>query len=133
MKSERCQFLKVFFLKSTSSVKDPTHAIQCSPLIVLYFENKNWPVVTLKWLFSWFFVSILNSDPKYIIWWHVMGWYFCEFQNKMLRLYQERLFVFLAFILSACIITSSLIHEVTILIEKLFQFWELYLSVQIAW
>jgi hypothetical protein len=63
----------------------------------------------------------------------VMGWYFCEFQNKMLRLYQERLFVFLAFILSACIITSSLIHEVTILIEKLFQFWELYLSVQIAW
>jgi hypothetical protein len=126
-------FWKFFFWKSTSSVKDPTHAIQCSPLIVLYFENKNWPVVTLKWLFSWFFVSILNSDPRYIIWWHVMGWYFCEFQNKMLRLYQERLFVFLAFILSACIITSSLIHEVTTLIEKLFQFWELYLSVQIAW
>jgi hypothetical protein len=51
----------------------------------------------------------------------------------MLRLYQERLFLFLAFILSICIITSSLIHEVTTLIEKLFQFWERHLSVQIAY
>ena len=39
----------------------------------------------------------------------------------MLRLYQERLFLFLAFILSACIITSSLIHEATTLMEKTLQ------------
>jgi hypothetical protein len=41
MKSEKCQFLKVFFENQVSSVKDPTHTIQCSPLIVLYFENRN--------------------------------------------------------------------------------------------
>jgi hypothetical protein len=35
-----------------------------------------------------------------------------------LKLYQERLFLFLALILSAYIITSSLIHEATTLIEK---------------
>jgi hypothetical protein len=51
----------------------------------------------------------------------------------MLRLYQEKVFFFLAFILSICIITSSLIHEVTTLIEKLFQFWERHLSIQIAY
>jgi hypothetical protein len=60
-----------------------------------------------------------------------------KFKNKMLRLklklYQERLFLFLALILSACIITNSLIHEVTTLIEKLFKFWERHLSVEIAY
>jgi hypothetical protein len=29
------------FENQASSVKDPTHAIQCSPLTVLNFENKN--------------------------------------------------------------------------------------------
>jgi hypothetical protein len=43
------------------------------------------------------------------------------------------LFPFLASILSACIITNSLIHEATTLMEKLFQFWERHLSVQIAY
>jgi hypothetical protein len=101
---------------------------------VLYFENRNWPVARLKWLFfSWFFIFILNSDFGYIFWWSVIRWPFVNFKNKMLRLYQERLFLFLAFILSTYIITSSLIHEVTTLIEKLFQFWERRLSVQIAY
>jgi len=64
--------------------------------------------------------------------------FFCEFQkNKMLkpklRLYQERLFLFLTLILSTCIITNCLIHEVTTLMEKLFKFWEYHLSVQIAY
>jgi len=40
MKSERCQFLKVFFENQASSVKDLTHAIQFSPLIVLYFKTE---------------------------------------------------------------------------------------------
>jgi starvation-inducible outer membrane lipoprotein len=43
-------------------------------------------------------------------------------KNKMLRLYQERLFLFLAFILSACIIINNLINEPMTLIEKLFHF-----------
>ena len=43
-------------------------------------------------------------------------------KNKMLRLYQERLFLFLAFILSACIIINNLINERMTLIEKLFHF-----------
>jgi hypothetical protein len=68
-------------------------------------------------------VSILNFDFGYIL---LMVCdevtFFFNLKNKMLRLYQERLFLFLAFILSICIITSSLIHEVMTLIEKLFQF-----------
>jgi hypothetical protein len=40
---------------------------------------------------------------------------------------------FLAPILSACIIISSLIHEVTTLIEQLFKFWDRHLLVQIAY
>ena len=64
---------------------------------------------------------------------------FCEFQktkgpSQNLRIHQERLFsFFLASLLSACIITRSLIHEVTTLMEKLFKFWERHLSVQIAY
>jgi hypothetical protein len=42
-------------------------------------------------------------------------------------------FFFLAPILSACIIISSLIHEVTTLMEQLFKFLESHLSVQIAY
>jgi len=56
------------FENQASLVKDPTHVIQCSPLIVLYFERekKNGTIVRLKWLFPWFFVSILNSNFGYI-------------------------------------------------------------------
>jgi hypothetical protein len=42
-------------------------------------------------------------------------------QSQNLRIHQERLFSFLAPILLACIITSSLIHEVTTLMEKTLQ------------
>jgi hypothetical protein len=66
-------------------VKDPIHVIQCSnPFIVLYFENRNWPVARLKWLsfFSWFFVSTLNSNFGYIFCWSVMRWYFFEFEKQ---------------------------------------------------
>jgi len=58
-----------------------------------------------------------------------MRWPFCEFQKQDAKVrpqtYQE--------ILSACIITTSLIHEATTLIEKLFKLWERHLSVQIAY
>jgi len=54
----------------------------CSPLIILYFENRNWPVEILKWLFLWFFVSILISDFRNIFWWFVMRWPFYEFQKQ---------------------------------------------------
>jgi hypothetical protein len=63
---------------------------------------------------------------------------FCEFKetkgsSQNLRIHQERLFSFLAPILLACIITISLIHEATTLMEKLFKFWKRHLSVQIAY
>jgi len=73
---------KSIFWKSSFSVNDPTNAIQCSPLIVLYFENRNWPVVILKRLFPWFFVSVLIFDLGYIIWWSVNKVTLCEFQGK---------------------------------------------------
>jgi hypothetical protein len=52
---------------------------------------------------------------------------FCEFQeNKKLKSKLEdssrNIVFFLAPILSSCIITSSLIHEATTLMEKLFKF-----------
>jgi len=61
---------------------------------------------------------------------------FCEFQetrcsSQNSSFYQERWF-FLAFIFLACI-TSSLIHETTTLMKKLFKLWERHLSVQIAY
>jgi hypothetical protein len=67
MKSERYQFWKRSFENQAFLVKDPTHVIQCSPLIILYFENRNRPVVRLKWHFPWFFVSTLNYDFWYIL------------------------------------------------------------------
>jgi hypothetical protein len=57
-----------------------------SPLIVMYFENRNWHVVRLKWFFSWFFVSILDSDFGYIFWWYAMRWPSVNFkENKRLK------------------------------------------------
>jgi len=41
IKSERYQFWKRSFENQASSIKDLTHTIQCSPLIALYFENRN--------------------------------------------------------------------------------------------
>jgi hypothetical protein len=43
-----------FFLKFKLLWSKTQHAsfITCSPLIILYFENRNWPVERLKWLFS---------------------------------------------------------------------------------
>jgi len=35
------KIFKSIFEIQASLVKDPTHTIQCRPLIVLYFENKN--------------------------------------------------------------------------------------------
>jgi hypothetical protein len=64
---------------------------------------------------------------------------FCEFQetkrlkSKLEDSSRKIVFFFWAFILSACIITNSLIHEVTTLMEKLFKFRERHLSVQIAY
>jgi len=64
---------------------------------------------------------------------------FCKFQGKQKAQVKTWAFIkkdysfFLAPILSACIITSSLIHEATTLMKKLFKFWERHLSVQIAY
>jgi len=64
---------------------------------------------------------------------------FCEFQGKQKAqvktwgFIKKDCFFFLAPILSAYIITSSLIHEATTLMKKLFKFWDCHLSVQIAY
>jgi hypothetical protein len=44
IKSKRCLFLKVFFLKFKLLWSKTQHTIQCSPLIILYFENRNDPL-----------------------------------------------------------------------------------------
>jgi hypothetical protein len=81
-KSENVCFLK-YFLKFKLLWSKTQHTIQCSSLIVLYFENRNRPVARLKWLiFSWFFVSILNSDFGYIFFMVCDEVTFCKFQGK---------------------------------------------------
>ena len=130
MKSEM-SFLKIIW-KSSFVIKDPTHYSMQSFDCLVSWKQK-WSVERFKMTFSWFFVSTLNSDFGYIFWWSVMRRHFYRFQKQDAQLYQKRLFLFLAFILSTCIMTSSLIHEVTTLMEKLFKFWERHLSVQIAY
>jgi len=78
-------------------------------------------------LWSWIYLLIICDEVT-----------FYEFQetkdsSQNLRIHQEKLFSFLAPILSTCIIISSLIHEVTTLMEQLFKFWDRHLSVQIAY
>jgi hypothetical protein len=123
-------FFKSFFFKSQAcSIKDPTHVIQCNPLIVLYFEGKKkltrcknkmaFPMVFCVSFNLWSWVYYLMVCDEVTL---------CEFQERWFLL-----LFFLAFILSVCIITSSLIHETTTLMEKLFKLWECHLSVQIAY
>ena len=88
--------LKSIFEIQASLVKDPTHVIQCSPSIVLYFENKNQPVVRLKWFFPWFFLSTLNSDFGYIFWWSVMRWHFYEFRKQDAQALSRKVVSFLS-------------------------------------
>jgi hypothetical protein len=139
--NQRCLCLKKIFLKNQAFWSKTQHTFFkiYSPLTVMYFENRNWHIVRLKMDFSWFFVSILDFDLGVSfdgLWLGDLLYIFkkktkCSSQN--LRLYQKRSFPFLALILSVCIITSSLIYEATTLMEKLFQFWERHLSVQIAY
>jgi hypothetical protein len=53
IKAERCQFWKRFWKSSFFDKKKAQHTLFkiYSPLIFMYFENRNWPVVILKWLF----------------------------------------------------------------------------------
>jgi hypothetical protein len=130
--------MSVFFLKFKLLWSKAQHTSfnTCSPLIILYFENRNWLIKRSKWLFPWFFVSILISDLGYIFWWSVMRWPSVNFKKQDAQV-RTRAFIkkgfFLALILPACLITSSLIHEVTTLMEKLFKLWERHLLVQIAY
>ena len=130
--------MSVFFFKFKLLWSKAQHTSfnTCSPLIILYFENRNWLIKRSKWLFPWFFVSILISDLGYIFWWSVMRWPYVNFKKQDAQV-RTRAFIkkgfFLALILLACLITSSLIHEVTTLMEKLFKLWERHLSVQIAY
>jgi len=67
-----------------------------------------------------------------------MRWPFVDFKKQDVQVktwdfIKKDCFFFLVPILSACIITSSLIHEVTTLMKQLFKFWDRHLSVQIAY
>jgi CRISPR/Cas system-associated endoribonuclease Cas2 len=83
MKSERCQFLKVFLeIKLCWSKIQHTLFNVVLWLSCILREKKNWLVVRLKWLFPWFFVSILNSNFGYIFWLSVMRWPFMNFKRN---------------------------------------------------
>jgi len=60
MKSERCPFSKRPFENQAflSKIQHTLFEIY-SPLIVMYFENRNWPVVRLKW-FLFFMVLCIH-------------------------------------------------------------------------
>jgi len=108
----------------------------CSFLIVFYFKNRNWPVVRLKEFFLlWFFMSILISDLRYIIWWYVMRWPSVNFKktrysSQNLRLYEEKLSLLSTYFIS--MYNNQYLSLCTILMERL-KFWECHLSVEIAY
>jgi len=83
MKSERYQFWKRSFENQASSIKDPTHVIQnMQSFDCPVFWKQKWFVVRLKWLFSWFFVSVLTFDLGYLIWWFAMRWPSVNFKKQ---------------------------------------------------
>ena len=102
------------------------------------FWKQKWPAVRLKWLFPWFLVSVSIFDLGYIFWWSAVRWPSVNYKKQKAQVktwgfFKKWLLSCLAPILSACIMTSSLIHEATTLMEKLFKFWDHHLSVQIAY
>jgi hypothetical protein len=101
MKAERCQFWKRFWKSSFfDKKKSPTHVIQNIQSFDCHvFWKQKWTRCQIKMAFSWFFVSILDSEFGYLFWWFVMRWpsvyskkTTCSSQN--LRLYQGRVFPF---------------------------------------
>jgi hypothetical protein len=84
MKSERCQFLKVFL-----EIKLYWSKIQHTLFnIVLWLScilrEKKLTRCKIKMAFPWFFVSILNSNFGYIFWLSVMRWPFMNlWKNKV--------------------------------------------------
>jgi hypothetical protein len=83
MESKRCQFFKVFLeIKLYRSKIQHTLFNVVLWLSRILRERKNRPVVRLKWLFPWFFVSILNSNFGYIFWFSVMRWSFMNFKKN---------------------------------------------------
>jgi hypothetical protein len=101
MKSERCQFWKVFLeIKLVWSKIQHTlfNVVLWLPCIL----NTEMTRCKIKMTFSWFFVSVLIFDLGYIFWWSMMRWPSVNFKKQKgssqnLRIHQERLFSFLSF------------------------------------
>jgi len=54
--NQRCPFLKRAFENQAFWSKTQHTLFETySPLIIMYFENRTWPVVRLKWIFSFLF------------------------------------------------------------------------------
>jgi len=129
------------FWKSSFLIKDLTHVIrniQSFDCHVFWKQNLTCCKTKMAFFLSWFFVSVLTFDLGYIFWRSAMRWPSVNFKKQKTQVktwgfIKKDCFLFFAPILSACIITSSLIHEATTLMEKLFKFWERHLSVQIAY
>jgi hypothetical protein len=98
MKSERCQFWKVFLeIKLVWSKIQHTlfNVVLWLPCIL----NTEMTRCKIKMTFSWFFVSVLIFDLGYIFWWSMMRWPSVNFKKQKgssqnLRIHQERLFSF---------------------------------------
>ena len=138
MKSEMSFFEKTFWKSSFfSKIQHVIRNIQSFDCHV--FWKQKWPIVSLKWLFFMVFYVSFNLWSRVYLFMVYNEVTFCEFQGKRKAqvktwgFIKKDCFLFLALILSACIITSSLIHEATTLMEKPFKFWERHLSVQIAY
>ena len=130
------------FWKSSFLIKDPTHVIrniQSFDCHVFWKQN----LTRCKTKMAFFSFMVLCIHFKLWFWVYLLTVCdevtFCEFQGKQKAqvktwgFIKKDCFLFLALILSACIIIRSLIHEVTTLMEKLFKFWDHHLSVQIAY
>jgi len=117
--------LEKIIWKSSFLVKDPTHIIQyMQSFDCLVFWKQKLTRFKIKLAFSmvlcihfklsfWVFLLMVCDEVTFV--WISRK---TRYSSQNSRLYQERLFLFLAPILLACIITDSLIHEAMTLMKN---------------
>ena len=82
MKSERCQFLKVFLEIKLYWSKIQHTLFNVVLWLSCILREKKLTRCKIKMAFPWFFVSILNSNFGYIFWLSVMRWPFMNFKKN---------------------------------------------------
>jgi len=90
MKTERCQFLKVF-LKIKLLRSKIQHTLFNAVLWLSCILKTQMTRCKIQMTFSWFFVSVLIFDLGYIFWWSTMRWPSMNFKKQDAQVKTEAL------------------------------------------